>query len=424
MTDAEGTIHVVQVPRRFVRHHWGGTETVVQQTSAGLMKLGHGTEVITSSALSESGIETFEGLRVSRYPYFYPYWGLSDESRGRMDQLGGNMFSFSLLRALLRMPKLDLIHLHTMGRLGGIGRYAARKRGIPYVVSLHGGVLDVPADQAEALLEPTKGAWEWGKVLGWWVGSRRVLEDAAAIICVGKAEQRLIQQRYPRQRVEYLPNGVDPSRFAQGNRLAFRDSLGIPAEARVLLTVARIAPQKNQRLAIETLPAIRAKDPRVHWVLIGPVTDERYYLELKRSTRESGLDGCLHFVEGYPPGDTRLVDAYHGADLFVLPSTHEPFGIVILEAWAAGLPVLASRVGGLPFFVADGVDGILFDPASPDDLTAKYLALSSETTMCMAEQGRAKVLKEYTWDKITERLCTLYQEVLHGRPSHAAGLSA
>ena len=76
------------------------------------------------------------------------------------------------------------------GRTGGIGRYVARRRGIPYVVTLHGGVFDVPAEEAQSLTDPTRGTLEWGKVLGWWVGSRRVLDDAAAILCVGLEEQR------------------------------------------------------------------------------------------------------------------------------------------------------------------------------------------------------------------------------------------
>ncbi len=83
-----------------------------------------------------------------------------------LDKKAGNLFSFSLLRALLSKKELDLIHLHTGKRMGGIGRYCAMKRNIPYIISLHGGNLAVPDDERETWVEPTKGKFEWGKYWG------------------------------------------------------------------------------------------------------------------------------------------------------------------------------------------------------------------------------------------------------------------
>lgn len=168
-------MNIVQVPRRFVRSHWGGTETVILETSKRLLAKGHETKIICPNALAPSNAETVEGVEVIRTPYFYPYFGLSSQAKNLLDLKGGNLFSFALMKALKKERELDLIHLHTSKRTGGIARYVAMKRGIPYVVSLHGGLFDVPVEEAATWTEPTTNAYEWGKILGWWVGSRRVL---------------------------------------------------------------------------------------------------------------------------------------------------------------------------------------------------------------------------------------------------------
>jgi glycosyltransferase involved in cell wall biosynthesis len=292
-------------------------------------------------------------------------------------------------------------------------RTAARVRGIPYVVSLHGGVHDVPDEEARTWTEPTAGTWEWGKALGWCFGSRRVLDDAAAILCVGEGERRLTQDRYPTKRVEYLPNGVDVARFESGDGRRFRSARGIPADAELLLVVARIDPQKNQALAIDIVQALADERPGLHLVLAGPVTDPAYSASLRASVRMQGLGGRIHLIEGLAPRSQDLVDAYHAADLVMLPSIHEPFGIVTLEAWAARRPVVASRTGGVPFLVDDGVDGVLLDPSDTAGWVRTVGTLLDQPAAreTLATAGWRKATTEYDWDRITSRLGALYEDV-------------
>lgn len=405
-------MNIAQVARRFVRTEWGGTETVILEVCKCLRTLGHGTEVFTSTALADRDTEVLDGVPIRRFPYCYPYWGLSPEARLRLDKKGGNLFSLKLMRALEAAPDLDLIHLHTMKRLGGIGRQVARRRRIPYVVSLHGGLLDVPAAEAQSWTEPTQGAFEWGKLLGWWVGSRRVLDDAAAILCVGAEEQRRVQAQYPAKRVLHLPNGVAVERFARGDGPGFRRRRDIPADARVLFAMGRLDPQKNQRLLIEILPELIRAEPRVHLLLIGPPTNPAYAEELARTAAASGLAGRVTIILGLPGDSPELADAYHAADLFVLPSIHEPFGIVVLEAWAAGRAVVASRVGGLASLVQDGTTGVLVPPGDGAVLAREVIALLAAPDRCraLAEAGHATVLASYSWERITERLLEVYVE--------------
>jgi glycosyltransferase involved in cell wall biosynthesis len=407
-------MNIVHVPRRFTRSRWGGTETVILETCARLNAMGHQSRIVCPNALASENHEVIRGVRVDRAPYFYPYFGLSRDAKKLLDLKGGNLFSFSLMRTLMRVPDLDLIHLHTAKRTGGIGRFVAMKRNIPYVISLHGGVYDVPADEAATWTEPTKGAWEWGKILGWWVGSRRVLEDAACILCVGEEERIQTQKRFPQKRVIHLPNGVDPVRFANGDGDAFRKRHRIPADAYVALNVGRIDPQKNQLWFVTLLPDLMKVIPNIHVLIIGPVTNEYYYRKLLASVRDLGLEHRATVVPGLDAEGNELADAYHSADVFVLPSIHEPFGIVILEAWASGLPVVASRIGGIPSFAEHGRDALLFEPNHADALIAalRSIAESEDFSNKLATAGRAKARDQYSWDAITARLARLYEEVI------------
>lgn len=411
-------MNILQIPRRFVRSHWGGTETVILETCKRLLEMGHHTEIFCSNALAKADREIIGGVKISRFPYFYPYFGLSADAKHLLDRKGGNLFSFQLMQALKLYPELDLVHLHTAKRPGGIGRYVAIKRRIPYVVSLHGGVFDVPHEEAGSWTAPATGAIEWGKILGWWVGSRRVLDDAAAILCVGLEEQRQIRRRYPQKKVLHLPNGVDPDRFAIGNGTAFRRRFGISLDAYVILTVGRIDPQKNQVFAVESLPQLMQIHPEVHLVMVGPVTNDPYKEKLFGRIATLGFTDRVTIVGGLDAGSQELVDAYHGADVFFLPSVHEPFGIVILEAWAAGLPVIATRVGGIPSFVADGQDALLFDVNDTAGLSraVRLLKEQPETSCKLSTSGRLKARNQYSWDAVTRSLERIYEEAVRENP--------
>jgi len=404
-------IRTIQLAKRVVRDDWGGTETVIFETARRLVAQGNPTDIFCTMASSTVAEETLDGVPISRFPAFYPFIGLRPGAREILDKKGGSPFSFALMSALKKKPDLDLIHLHTGNRLGGIGRLVARQRRIPYVISLHGGAFDIPAAEMASMAAPTQGALDWGKVLGWWVGARQVLADASAILCVGYPESQKAQERMPDKNVVYLPNGADTRRFAQGDGPAFRRARGIPEDAYVVLTLARIDSQKNQRLAVRSLPELIAREPRTHLLLVGNVTNGAYHDELVKLAAELGVSERLTIIPGIPAESPDLVSAYHAADLFLLPSIHEPFGIVILEAWSAGLPVIASRVGGIPHFVEDGVDGQLFDPADDRSFLDAFQAVAAnpDHASALAAAGGKKAREEYDWDAITERLTKVYE---------------
>jgi len=407
----------IQVPRRFVSHLWGGTETVVMDTTKRLRQRGHESEIWTSKALSGVNKETFEGVPVRRFGHFYPYLGLNAEAIRSLDQKGGNLFSFSLRRALLKEPGIDLLHCHTGKRMGGIVRSVAKARRIPYVLSLHGGLLDVPVSESRAWTEPTQGKFEWGKVLGAWVGARSVVDDADLVLCLGSQEADAVRKQYPEVRVEILPNGVDPTMAKNADGRRWRAENDIPPDAPLILVVGRIDPQKGQHAAVDALAELSKSFPNVHLALVGGITNDAYHEEVRKKIADGGLKNRVRVVPGYPRGDGRLWDAYAASDIVLLPSRHEPFGIVVLEGWVCGKPVVATAVGGLRDLLSDGVDGLLVPAEDGSALVTALASLLSDPQKrtAMGEAGRQKVLAQYTWDAVTDRLIHFYEELTRAR---------
>ena len=410
-------IRSIQVPRRFVAGEWGGTETTILQSSRALNAAGQPTRIFTSLALSDTRCETLQDVEVRRFSYCYPFLGLSGADRQEMDKKGGNLMSLSMLRALLREPGVDMLHAHTGKRLGGIVRTAARLRGIPYVITLHGGHFDIPNGQMQQMLAPIRKTFEWGKPLGALLGSRRVLQDAAAVLCVGDNEYRAARAAMPGQRIELLPNGVDSDFFAAGDGERFRNHYDIPAGRRIILCVSRIDYQKNQLALVSALPAILQQQPDTQLVLVGPVTIYDYHRRILQRIERLGLQGRVTLIPGLYADDPLLRGAYHAADVFCLPSLHEPFGIVVLEAWAAGLPVVAARVGGIPSFTRDGEDVLHSDPERHESLAKQLLEVlgNPELAVRLANNGRTRARRDYDWRVISRQLAGLYRDLVCAR---------
>jgi glycosyltransferase involved in cell wall biosynthesis len=411
-------VKIIQVPRRFVADEWGGTETTILETSRALLADGDEVSIFTSLALSDSRAETIRGVSVRRFQYSYPFLGLDEAARRDMDKKGGNLLSLSLLWALLREPGVDLLHAHSGKRLGAAVRTAAKLRGIPYVITLHGGHFVVPQGEMSQMLAPIQGRLEWGRLFGMAMGSRRVLEDADAVLCVGGDELAAARERLPGQRVELMPNGVDCAAFASGDGAAFRQAHGIPPERRIMLCVSRIDYQKNQIALVEALAQLLPDHPDLHLVLLGPVTVASYREKLDARVRALGVAASLTLIPGLRSDDPLLVGAFHAAEVFCLPSLHEPFGIVILEAWAAGLPVVASRIGGIPSFTADGKDVLHAAPGDAGDLAAQLGRVLDDPALAgrLADAGRSKARRDYDWRAISARLRDLYAELVAARP--------
>ncbi|MDX6765631.1 MAG: glycosyltransferase family 4 protein [Candidatus Methylacidiphilales bacterium] len=408
---------VAHVLRRMTTAKWGGTETVVHQLARAYEARGIHSPVHCTSMLSQPGVEIRDTVQIHRHRYLFPWLGLSADDKQRLQLKGGSPLAPGILTDLLRQPGLSLIHTHVQLRLGGIARTAARLRRIPYVVSIHGGLLTTPAEQVEKMREPFAGKPEWGKAFGLLLGSRHVLRDAAAVICVGSDEAALMRAKWPNLRIEYIPNGVDTATFSSATPDVFLRDHPQLAGKPFLLCVSRIDFQKNQLLLVRAFAEFSRNHPHHHLVLIGPVTVEDYQHQIRQTAAELGIADRLLIIPGFSPGDPRLASAFAAAETFVLPTDHEPFGIVILEAWAAGKPVIATRVGGIPGFTTDGENIRLVPKGDATALATALGELAASTALReqLANAGRKLALETYDWSKVADRHLELYQDILSRR---------
>jgi len=170
-------VKVAHVMRRFVQTKWGGTESVVFNLAREYIGAGIKSPIFCTSMFADPGKDSLEGVQINRFRYVFPWFFLGDEAKAKLRLKGGSPLSFSLFRALWREPDLSVIHVHAQHRLGGIARTVARLRGIPYVVSIHGGFLTLPAEQSRRMQDPFRGKLEWNR----WMDSI-FLPDCRAIV--------------------------------------------------------------------------------------------------------------------------------------------------------------------------------------------------------------------------------------------------
>jgi glycosyltransferase involved in cell wall biosynthesis len=414
---------ILHIPRRFAIDDWGGTESVIFNLCKQQQALGHQPEIHTSRALAPTPREIWRDIPIRRYRYCYPFLGLSQADIHALDKKGGNLLSLDLFFHLLAARDVRIYHAHVLKRMGGAVLTAARIRNKPFVATLHGNVFDVPPAEAASIAAAQHGHLEWGKPFGAIFRSRHLLDEADAVLCVGFSEYEKAKAALAHDRVYHLPNGVTPESFANGDRAAGRHILGWPEDAIAFGCLSRIDPQKNQLLLVEAFAALVATHPHRPFRLLlgGPVTMPAYHQEILDVIRKHQLEALVTLHPPVTAESTLHRDLLSALDAFVLPSRHEPFGIVILEAWAAGLPVIASHIGGLQKLVTHNQDGLHFPSGDTGALTAALVRLADDPGLrhALAASGYAKMTAHYTWKAVNDRLGEIYQltETRHHPPS-------
>ena len=230
---------------------------------------------------------------------------------------------------------------------------------------------------------------------------RRRLANAALSRAPGRffavsAELRRVLETegWPPGRLVVLPNGIDPGPLpAPGDRAAARATLGLPADAPVAGTAARLDPVKDLGTLLEAFAIVRATLPDARFVILGD-GPERHALETARN--RLGLGSSVLFA-GHRSDVRQLLP---GFDLYVNCSTYEGVSLTILEAMAAGLAVVATSVGGTPEVVVDGETGLLVPPRRPDALATALVRGLGEGGLrrSLGERGRARLTERFSFD--------------------------
>jgi len=364
----------------------GGLETAVLSLASEFQSRGHEVTIVAARWPKKlPARESLQGLPVLRLPFRLP----------RMSRPWSLLTFFirftQCMYALLAgdaIRNADIVNLHYPTENALYARRIARRLGVPMVTSLHGNDLMQFATESRINRRTVS----------------RVLQQSAAVTANSKAFLDHAEAVFGR---EIAGKGV-----VVMNGTAIRT---LPPNAKptneqpYILAVGRLVKKKGFDVLLRAYALMRSQNTHWRLVVVGDGPERR---KLEDLAHRLGIYQDLCFAGCVSHDD--IWRYYRDADLFVLPSRVEPFGIVVLEAMAAGLAVLATNVGGVPEVVVDGETGILVNPESPEDLSEAAIELLGNRLMCeqMGKRGRNRVEREFTWQKSAGQLLSVYRDVL------------
>ncbi len=289
----------------------------------------------------------------------------------------------------------EVCHVHGTNAINKEIYFALQHHGIKMILTVH-GILREEKKQALLRKPSLKALYQYI------VQSRdeRELLEAAPRIIVDTAYVEDKLKAYGLKHVpemHVIPQGIDEVFYG----------IRCNPKSNVILCVGAIAPRKGHIYTVEMFERLRTKGVNAKLRIIGSLADKVYYEQLKQKIADSKFKEDISLEANLPREE--LLKAYSEAKLFVLHSREESQGIVFAEAMATGLPVVATKIGGIPYVVADGKSGLLCSYADVDAMTEMVAKLLSDESLWQRYSDAAKeVAKNYSWTDIANRIVQLY----------------
>lgn len=295
----------------------------------------------------------------------------------------------------------DIIHSHYW-LSGWAGLLIKRRLGVPLANSFHtlGRVKDLHKrddEPPESLLRIAAEA--------------EVIDNSECVVASTPHEARDLLDHYGADpgRLCTSPPGVDHSVFCPGDRDVARSRVGF-GKPPILLYAGRIQPLKGVDIVLEAFAIIKETLGDASLVIVGGPSGAQGPDELERLKGLGAVIGDVEFRDPVPHDD--LADHYRAADLLMLPSRSESFGLVAAEAQSCALPVIAARTGGLEDVVCDGVSGILVDGWDPADHAAAALRVLADPLLeKQLREGAVEWSQRFSWESTANRFLELYAGV-------------
>jgi glycogen(starch) synthase len=388
----------------------GGLARHVRKLAEALVRQGVHVDVLTRGVARESELERArvgDGGGVNVHRVREPSWPRDlDRFVAWVEQMNSDMLAAG--EALAQEHSYELVHGHDW-LVGQAAAALADRLGVPYVTTIHAtehgrhqGWVDKPPQSHIHSLE------------------RRMARRADAVIVCSYYMRGHVADIFDidERRVAVIPNGVDPSELQpMGDLQALRNGLAAPHEKLVLL-VGRLVYEKGFQLALDALPNVIEQVGNVRFLVAGSGTHEA---ELKAQAGRLGL--CEHGTFLGWIGDDVLHSLYRIADLCVVPSIYEPFGLVALEAMASGCPCIVADTGGLREVVPLGEHvGLRFNGGDAEHLGVMIERLLVDEALRdrLVTQASEHVLR-FDWDDIAERTRGIYDALPHAAPREEVG---
>lgn len=297
--------------------------------------------------------------------------------------------------------KPSVCHLHGTGIFNELLYRKLTELGVPTVITVH-GILDVEQKNALDKKFTLKrfAQWRYQRFF-----ERRLLEECGqAIVDTGYVESMLNSLRLKNTpEMHIIPQGINEDFYSVkhcGDR-----------EHRIILSVGGFGQRKGHLYTMKAFDKVAQEIPDIELVFAGCVTDNAYMdkmLALKSELQSGDRISILPNVER-----SVLFDLYAKASVFALHSEEESQGIVFAEAMAAGLPIVATNVGGIPYVVHDGVNGLLCEFSDVDTFATNMNRLLSDTTLSSAiNKNNIQEAKNYNWKSIAENVMAVYEKVI------------
>jgi glycosyltransferase involved in cell wall biosynthesis len=362
----------------------GGAEKVVANLATQLSKRGHNVLV---ACLFDPGPIADEIIAAG-----VPVVNLGMRGKGDLRVV------FRLLR-LLRIEGIQVLHSHLF-HANLLAPIVGRIANIPIII----------ATRHSADIYGRRREW-----VSSWV---RRLCDAVVAVSEEVRDEELRSSHLPPSKMIVIPNGVEIQAHAQLDRtniVALRGELGIPPNVPLIGTVASFKDYKGHTYLIDATVRILEQFPNAKVLFVG---DGPLRTQLENKVEVLDLTDAIVFT-GIRRDVRELLTLL---DLFVLPSLSEALPVAVLEAMAAGRPVVATSVGGVPEAVVNGVTGLLVPPRNPTALAEAIVSLLSgpELRQQMGQAGRERVLQHFSVEQMVERTQTLYEQLLDAKGLRSA----
>jgi glycosyltransferase involved in cell wall biosynthesis len=392
---------ILQINSLFTPRRFGGAEVFLERLSAELVDRGH--QVLVACLSPTPTRHGTEQLQVHEFALRNVYWPFDQGPQPAWRKVVWHVRnSFGTggacdIDALLEREQPDLVHTHNLSGFTSAVWKTVRARGIPLVHTIH--------DYALLCMSHTMFRGDsncGGQCLGCRVLSYPKREHSQAVDAVvgvsAFALERHLRSGYFSQAAPYVVQNGNPSEPAAGD-IALRTT----AEKLRVGYLGRLAPSKGIELMLESLAPLT---PHSCQVAVGGAGDASYEAHLKQRFESDGV----RFL-----GKVQATEFLASVDVLVVPSLwHEPFGLVLCEAISAGVPVVASAVGGIPEVIQHGQCGLLFDRADGTALRAhvQELAADPDRRRQMADRCRVQAA-EHAFDRTVDRYLHVYEQTLN-----------
>lgn len=399
---------ILLVLPRFDRRKWDSLTDQAWHTAKLLVAGGKAQCVIAAGRTAdEKAMEVVCNVPIHRFLPRQARWKFL--RRFQKSDLDSGEIELPGLELFLRENRFDLVHIMCKGHVCEWLSQVLLQIGTPYAVSCRSEDFK-PVDALSGRRGETPGVTR--KV---YRDYGTALKNARKIFCTDHTLRRMLAVELGDLPLIYWKPGVDVEHFRCPSAVDFRQFYQIPPSRKIILSVGKLGESKNQQLLLETVSVLNNRNWNCQLVLIGWCESEEYMRRFRGLAEERRMSNAVTLIPGLPPGDECFRAAFQAASLLLLPARYDVSASAVAEAWAAGVPVIASPVGGGGDLIDDDVNGKLANPHNFQEFVRGCEFLLDERNRRTLEKMRSDGMvhaRSMRWERKLEELMEFYDQIL------------